>query len=102
VLFPETDPRLARGRADDPVPGHEQRNLPAADQRSVRINYSKIGACVKMEKMNKEDIQILVEWFEQNKDHKLNILEKEAIKLAVRKASTVGDLLKTALDLLKK
>ncbi len=52
--------------------------------------------------MEQEDIQLLVEWFEQNKDHKLNILEKEAIKLAVRKASTVGDLLKTALDLLKK
>ena len=52
--------------------------------------------------MEQEDIQLLVNWFEQNKDHKLNILEKEAIKLAVRKASTVGDLLKTALDLLKK
>ena len=52
--------------------------------------------------MEQEDIQLLVEWFEQNKDHKLNILEKEAIKLAVRKASTVGDLLKNALDLLKK
>ena len=32
----------------------------------------------------------------------LNFLEKEAIKLAVKKAGTVGDLLKTALDLLKK
>ena len=52
--------------------------------------------------MEQEDIQLLVNWFEQNKDHKLNILEKESIKLAVRKASTVGDLLKTALDLLKK
>lgn len=52
--------------------------------------------------MEQEDIRLLVEWFEQNKDHKLNFLEKEAIKLAVKKASTVGDLLKTALDLLKK
>ena len=52
--------------------------------------------------MEQEDIRLLVDWFEQNKDHKLNVLEKEAIKLAVRKASTVGDLLKTALDLLKK
>ena len=51
--------------------------------------------------MEQEDIQLLVRWFEQHKDHKLNLLEKEAIKMAVRKASTVGDLLKTALDLLK-
>ena len=52
--------------------------------------------------MEQEDIRLLVDWFEQNKDHKLNFLEKEAIKIAVKKASTVGDLLKTALDLLKK
>ena len=52
--------------------------------------------------MEQEEIQILVEWFEQHKDHKLNFLEKEAIKLAVKKASTVGDLLRTALELLKK
>ena len=42
------------------------------------------------------------EYAEQNKDHKLNFVEKEAIKMAVRKASTVGDLLETALGLLKK
>ena len=42
-----------------------------------------------------------MDWFEQNKDHKLNFVEKEAIKLAVRKANTVGDLLQTALGLLK-
>ena len=52
--------------------------------------------------MEKEDLKLLVEWFESNKDHKLNLIEKEAIKMAVRKASTVGDLLNTALDLLKK
>ena len=52
--------------------------------------------------MEQEDIQLLVKWFEQNKDHKLNFIEKEAIKLAVRKADTVGDLLQTALNLLKK
>ncbi len=52
--------------------------------------------------MNDEDLKLLTDWFEQNKDHKLNFIEKEAIKLAVRKADTVGDLLKTALDLLKK
>lgn len=52
--------------------------------------------------MNPEDLKILMDWFEKNKDHKLNFLEKEGIKLAVRKAETVGDLLKTALSLLKK
>ena len=52
--------------------------------------------------MSDEDLKLLMDWFEQNKDHKLNFIEKEAIKLAVRKADTVGDLLKTALDLLKK
>lgn len=53
-------------------------------------------------KMDQEDLKLLMDWFEQNKDHKLNFLEKEAIKLAVKRADTVGDLLKTALDLLKK
>lgn len=52
--------------------------------------------------MEQEDIQLLVKWFEQNKEHKLNFVEKEAIKMAVRKANTVGDLLETALGLLKK
>ena len=52
--------------------------------------------------MNDEDMKLLTEWFEQNKDHKLNFIEKEAIKLAVKKADTVGDLMKTALNLLKK
>ena len=51
--------------------------------------------------MNQEDLKMLMDWFEQNKDHKLNFVEKEAIKLAVRKANTVGDLLQTALGLLK-
>ncbi len=52
--------------------------------------------------MNSEDLKLLMDWFEENKDHRLNFLEKEAIKLAVKKAGTVGDLMKTALDLLKK
>ena len=52
--------------------------------------------------MNDEDLKLLMDWFEENKDHKLNFLEKEAVKLAVKRADTVGDLLKTALDLLKK
>ena len=52
--------------------------------------------------MSDEDLKLLMEWFDKNKDHKLNFIEKEGIKMAVRKADTVGDLLKTALDLLKK
>ena len=52
--------------------------------------------------MDQEDLKLLTDWFAENKDHKLNFLEKEAIKLAVKRANTVGDLLKTALDLLKK
>ena len=51
--------------------------------------------------MTDEDLKLLMDWFEKNKDHKLNFLEKEAIKRAVKKASTVGDLLETALGLLK-
>lgn len=52
--------------------------------------------------MSTEELKLLTDWIEENKDHKLNFLEKEAIKMAVKKAGTVGDLLKTALDLLKK
>ena len=52
--------------------------------------------------MEQEDLKLLLDWFEENKDHKLNFLEKEAVKLAVKRAGTVGDLLQTALDLLKK
>jgi len=52
--------------------------------------------------MNPEDLKLLMDWFEENKDHKLNFIEKEGIKMAVRKADTVGDLLQTALDLLKR
>ena len=52
--------------------------------------------------MNNEDLKLLTDWFENNKDHKLNFIEKEAIKVAIKKADTVGDLLETALKLLKK
>ena len=52
--------------------------------------------------MDQEDLKLLMDWFEQNKDDKRNFLEKEAMKLAVRKADTVGDVLKTALSMLKK
>ncbi len=51
--------------------------------------------------MEQKDIEMLVKWFEQNKDHKLNFLEKEAVKLAVGRAKTVGDLMETALSFLK-
>lgn len=52
--------------------------------------------------MTQEDLKLLTDWLDKNKDHKLNIIEKEAIKLAVRKAGTVEDLLQTAVKLLKK
>lgn len=52
--------------------------------------------------MSEEDLQLLREWFEENRDHRLNFIEKEAIKAAVRNAGTVGDLMDTALKLLKK
>ena len=52
--------------------------------------------------LTQEDLKLLTDWFDQNQNHRMNFLEKEAIKLAVRKADTVGDLLKTALSLLKK
>ena len=52
--------------------------------------------------MNQEDIELLVKWFSENRDHKLSFLEKEAIKAAIRGANTVGDLADLALKLLKK
>ena len=52
--------------------------------------------------MNDDDVKLMMEWFEKNKDHKLNFIEKEAIKMAVKKADTVCDLMQTALNLLKK
>lgn len=52
--------------------------------------------------MDPNDLKLLVDWLEKNKDHELNFLEKEAVKMAVRRARTVGDLVKTAIDLLKK
>ena len=52
--------------------------------------------------MNSEDLKLITDWLDKNKDHKLNFIEKEAIKLAIRKANTVGDLLQTVLNLLKK
>ena len=52
--------------------------------------------------MTNEEWEMLREWVEKNREHKLNFIEKEAIKAVLRKAGSVEDLLKTALDLLKK
>ncbi len=52
--------------------------------------------------MEKEDFQLLLDWFEKNKDHEMNFLEKEAIKAVLWKSRTVGDLVEIALKLLKK
>ena len=52
--------------------------------------------------MEQEDLKLLTDWFETHKNHQLTFLEKEAIKMAVRKANTIGDLLTMALNLLKK
>ena len=52
--------------------------------------------------MDKQDLQLLMDWFEKNKDHEMSILEKEAVKAVLRKSRTLGDLLEIALKLLKK
>ena len=52
--------------------------------------------------MTNEEWDMLRDWVEKNREHKLNFIEKEAIKAVLRKAGSVEDLLKTALDLLKK
>ena len=73
--------------------------LPVA--KCIKYRYTVIENTVPEVIMEKQDIAMLIEWFEQNKDHKLNFLEKQAVKLAVGKAETVGDLMETALSLLK-
>ena len=52
--------------------------------------------------MTKEDVQMLADWLEKNKDHRLTLIEKEAVKVVLRKSGTVGELVETALNLLKK
>ena len=52
--------------------------------------------------MTEQDWELLKNWIENNKEHKLSFIEKEAIKMALRRCNTLEDLLKTALDLLKK
>ena len=51
--------------------------------------------------MKQEDVELLVKWLDENRDHRLNLIEKEAVKMALKKAQTVGDLVETALKLLK-
>ncbi len=51
--------------------------------------------------MEQSDIQLLVQWLEDNRDHKISFVEKEAVKLALRQAKTVGDLADLALKLVK-
>ncbi len=52
--------------------------------------------------MEKSDVDVLVKWLEENREHKLSFLEKEAVKLAISRANTVDDLVTFALKLLKK
>ena len=52
--------------------------------------------------MKPEDIEMLVKWLSENRDHRLSFLEKEAIKAVIRQAGTVGDLADLAVKLLKK
>ncbi len=52
--------------------------------------------------MNNEDLKVLTEWLEKNKDHEISLLEKEAVKAVLRKSRTVEDLIVTALKLLRK
>ncbi len=51
--------------------------------------------------MTNEDLKLLTDWFEANKDHHITLLEKEAVKMMLRKADTVDDLLQTVLKLLR-
>ena len=44
--------------------------------------------------MDEQDLKLLLDWFSEHKDDKLNFIAKEAIKFEVKKADTVGDLLK--------
>ena len=52
--------------------------------------------------MEREDIELLADWYEKNKDHQISFAEREAIKLVLRKCKTVEDLMNTALKLVKK
>ena len=51
--------------------------------------------------MNEEDVKLLVKWLEDNREHKISFLEKEAVKLVLNRSKTVDDLLQSALQALK-
>ena len=51
--------------------------------------------------MEQKDVELLAKWLQENQNHKLNFLERQAIKLAISRADTVQDLVETALSLLK-
>lgn len=51
--------------------------------------------------MTKEDLQLLVDFLEQNGDHKLTGLEKLAAKAAISKCSSLNELVSYALKLIK-
>ena len=52
--------------------------------------------------MTNEEWELLKKWVEEHHDHRLSFIEKEAIKAVLRKANSIDELLKTAIDLLKK
>ena len=52
--------------------------------------------------MDQEDVKLLLDWFDKNRDHEISFLEREAIKLVLKKSKTVGELAETVLKLLKK
>jgi len=51
--------------------------------------------------MTDQDLQLLCDWLKKNGDHRISFLEKEAVKLALKRADTVNDLVETALKLLR-
>ncbi len=52
--------------------------------------------------MSDQDWELLKNWVENHKEHRMSFLEKQAIKAVLSRAGTVEDLLKTALEMLKK
>ena len=50
--------------------------------------------------MTDQDLQLLCDWLKANGDHKISFLEREAVKLALKRADTVNDLVEIALKAL--
>ena len=51
--------------------------------------------------MTDQELQLLCQWLKENGEHKITFLEKEAVKVILKRADTVNDLVETALKLLK-